>query len=82
LAVLTNSSRVLTGEVKNSILFRGVKVAKGAVVKNSILFQDSQIGSNTKLNCVIADKQAVILDKRNLSGHDTHPYFIAKNTVI
>ena len=73
---------VVEGTVKNSILFRGVRVLKGAVVTNSILFQDSCISRDTQLNCVIADKQAVILERRNLSGHETHPYFIAKNTVI
>ncbi len=73
---------VIEGTVENSILFRGVKVAKGAYVKDSIVFQDCTIGVDSTLNCVIADKQAVILDKRQLSGHCTHPYFIAKRTVI
>lgn len=73
---------VIEGTVKNSILFRGVKVAKGAVIENSVLFQDCVVGSGTKLNCVIADKQAVILSNRSLSGHETQPYFIAKGTVI
>lgn len=72
----------IQGSVKNSILFRGVKVAKGAKIENSILFQDCNVGANTTLNCVIADKQAVVLEKRILSGHETHPYFIAKNSVI
>jgi len=72
----------IEGEVVNSILFRGVKVAKGAKVHNSILFQDTAVGRDTSLNCVITDKQAVIQDKRNLSGHETRPYFISKNTVI
>jgi len=73
---------VIEGEVKNSILFRGVRVHKGASVTNSILFQDSCVSRDTRLNCVIADKESIILEKRTLSGHETHPYFIAKNTVI
>lgn len=73
---------VIEGTVENSILFRGVKVAKGAYIKDSILFQDGSVGADSVLNCVIADKQAVILDRRQLSGHCTHPYFIGKNTVI
>jgi len=73
---------VIEGTVKNSILFRGVRVASGAVVENSILFQDSSVGSHSRLNCVIADKESIILERRNLSGHETHPHFIAKNTVI
>ncbi len=73
---------VIEGEVTNSILFRGVHVAKGAVVKNSILFQDTTVGCDTMLNCVIADKNTSILDNRTLSGHETHPYFLAKNSTI
>ncbi len=73
---------VIEGEVKNSILFRGVKVAKGAKITNSIVFQDSVIGKNSSLNCVIADKLVTVLEGRTLSGHETHPYFIAKSAVI
>lgn len=72
----------IQGEVSNSILFRGVKIAKGAKVTNSIIFQGSVIGENSTLNCVIADKQVTILDGRMLSGHETHPYFISKHAVI
>ncbi|MDE7395346.1 MAG: glucose-1-phosphate adenylyltransferase subunit GlgD [Clostridiales bacterium] len=73
---------VIEGEVSGSILFRGVKVAKGAVITNSILFQDTEVGEGTKLNCVIADKQVKILEDRLLSGYKTHPYYISKDTVI
>ena len=72
----------IEGEVRNSILFRGVKVAAGAKVFNSIVFQGSEIGKNSLLNCVIADKRVTILEGRTLSGHETHPYFIAKSAVI
>ncbi len=73
---------VIKGRVENSILFRGVKVAEDAVVKNSILFQDTEVGDGTFLNCVITDKNVHILDSRMLSGHETNPYIISKNTVI
>ena len=73
---------IIEGKVENSILFRGCRVAKGAKVTNSILFQDSFIGQDSEINCVIADKETKILDKRHLSGHETYPQYIAKNTVI
>ncbi len=73
---------VIEGEVRNSILFRGVKVAKGAQITNSIVFQDTVVGGDSTLNCVIADKQVTILEGRTLSGHETHPYFISKHAVI
>ncbi len=83
-AVVTNSlisdGCVIEGVVENSILFRGVKVAKGAVVKNSVVMQDNYIGENTSLNCVITDKNVVISDSKTLSGCSTLPYFIQKGT--
>lgn len=73
---------IIEGTVENSILFRGVKVGKGTVIRNSIIMQDSFVGDNVNLNCVICDKNAVIKNGRNLSGHETHPFSIGKSTVI
>lgn len=73
---------VIEGKVENSILFRGVHVGKNTVIKNSIIMQDSSIGDDVNLNCVIADKNAVIKNGRNLSGHESHPFSLAKGTVI
>ncbi len=73
---------IIKGRVENSILFRGVKVAEDAVVKNSILFQDTEVDDGTFLNCVITDKNVHILESRMLSGHETNPYFISKNSII
>lgn len=70
------------GEVENSIIFRGTKIGKGTVVKNSILFQDTFTGENVKLNCVIADKNVVIRDNKNLSGDETLPFYLAKGKMI
>jgi glucose-1-phosphate adenylyltransferase len=46
---------VVEGTVKNSILFPGVYVEKGAVVENSVLFFNNHIGANCNLNKVISD---------------------------
>ena len=67
----------IEGVVENSILFRGVKVEKGAVVRNSILMQDCVIGGNSTLNCTITDKN-VVISNRQLSGCEDLPYFIQK----
>ena len=73
---------VIEGTVENSIIFRGVKVSKGAVVKNSILFQDAYVCPNASLNCVVADKNVVIKDGRNLSGHESMPFYIGKDVSV
>ncbi len=70
----------IEGVVENSILFRGVKVGKGAVVRNSIVMQDNIIGANTALDCVITDKNVVVSDRKTLSGCPDLPYYIPKGT--
>ena len=83
-AIVTNSlisdGCEIEGVVENSILFRGVKVAKGAVVRNSIVMQDNIIGQNTLLDCVITDKNVVVSDKKTLGGCPSLPYYIPKGT--
>ena len=73
---------VIEGTVENSIIFRGVHVGKGTVVKNSILLQDTYVGSDANLNCVISDKNVMIKDGRTLAGHETLPFFLPKGTMV
>jgi glucose-1-phosphate adenylyltransferase len=72
----------IEGEVENSIIFRGVHVGRGSVVKNCILLQDTYIGDNVNLNCVVADKNVIVKEGRNLSGHETMPFFIDKGATV
>ena len=73
---------VIEGVVENSILFRGVHVGRGPVVRNCILLQDTFVGSGVTLNCVVSDKNVVVKDGRMLSGHETMPFFIGKNVTV
>ncbi len=73
---------IIEGTVENSIIFRGVHIGRGAVVKNSILFQDTYVCPNVKLNCVITDKNVAIRDGRNLSGHESMPFYIGKQMTV
>ena len=67
---------VIEGEVENCILFRGVKIGKGAVVKNSIIMQDSTIMGNVELDYVITDKEVTISSGKEVKGSDTFPIFV------
>ncbi|MBQ8448257.1 MAG: glucose-1-phosphate adenylyltransferase subunit GlgD [Clostridia bacterium] len=73
---------IIDGTVENCILFRGVKVGKGAVVKNSVLFQDTFVGDNVSLNCVVSDKNVVIHEGVTLSGAPTLPFYLEKRKMI
>ena len=72
----------IKGTVENSILFKGVKIEAGAVVKNSILMQDTVIGENTKVNYIIADKNVNIKSGVELSGAENFPVSLSKDTRI
>src|SRR5690625_2177448 len=54
-SILANGC-VIDGTVENSILFRGVKVEKGATIKNSIIMQRCRIEAGVHLENVILDK--------------------------
>lgn len=73
---------VIEGSVENSILFRGVKVEKGAVVKNAILMQGTVIGADSSVNSIIADKNVTITEGRNLSGDPSYPIYFAKKITV
>ena len=73
---------IIEGTVENCVLFRGVKVGKGAVVKNAILMQDTVIGNKCDINAVITDKNVTISDMRMLTGSPNYPLYIGKGAVI
>lgn len=73
---------VIEGTVENSILFRGVKVGKGTVVKDSIILQGTKIGVNCSVSSVITDKNVEISDEKVLTGSETYPLYIGKNGKI
>ena len=70
------------GTVKNSVLFRGVKVEKGAVVENCILMQGTAVGANAGLACVISDKNATIGSNMVLKGTAEKCVFVKKNQTL
>lgn len=73
---------IIEGQIENSIIFRDVKVSRGAVVKNSVIMQKTYIAENTSLNCVVADRNVVISDGKVLSGSENFPLFIDKGSMI
>ena len=73
---------VIEGTVENSILFRGVRVGKGAVVKNSILFQDTIVSDNASAAYCVCDKNVVIRNDVTLSGHSTLPIYVDRGRMV
>ena len=73
---------VIEGEVENSVLFRGVRVAKGSKVKNCILMQDTVVEEGANLEYLISDKNVKISAGKEMKGTDTYPMYIAKNHTV
>lgn len=79
---LVANGAIIEGEIENSIIFRGVKVEKGAVIKNSVIFQDSVVGEGAILNFVITDKDTKVGNNMKLFGNRIHPFVSYKNEIM
>lgn len=73
---------IIEGKVENCILFRGVKIAKGAKVKNCILMQDTVVGEDAELEYVITDKDVTITKDVELEGVATFPIYVGKGKTV
>lgn len=73
---------VIEGEVEDSIIFRGVKIGKGAKVKNCIVMQGTVIGKEAELGYVITDKDVEISDGRLMVGYESFPVYISKGSKV
>ena len=73
---------VIEGEVEDSILFRGVEIAKGARVKNCVLMQGTVIEAGADIEYVITDKNVTITADKELKGTDSFPIYVAKHQVV
>jgi glucose-1-phosphate adenylyltransferase len=80
-SIVSDGCRI-EGTIENSVISRGVRLAKGSVVRNSIIMQNTTIYENVELNYVILDKDVIVREGRNLSGHESFPVVIAKENIV
>lgn len=73
---------VIEGTVINSVLFRGVKVGKGAVVENSIVMQDSVVMENSEVQYVTLDKKVTVEAGKTLRGTSIYPIYVRKGAKV
>ncbi len=69
---------LIAGTVENCVLFRGVRVEKGAVVRNCVLMQDTVVEAGVEMDMVITDKEVVITKDSSLKGSGNYPIYIKK----
>lgn len=73
---------VIEGSAEHSVLSRGVRIGKGAKLKNCVVMQGSVVGENAVLENVIVDKWATISDCAALKGLPTAPVIIRKGASV
>lgn len=73
---------VIEGTVENSLIYREVKVEKGAVVKDCVLMPETVVGAGANISCIVTDKHVKIGAGRTLVGYENYPIAIAKYEVV
>ncbi len=73
---------IVEGKVRNSILFPGVRVAKGAEVSNSILFFNNVVNEDSKLERVISDVNTTFGSKAQIGTAEGRVTVIGWNNQV
>ena len=73
---------IIEGIVENSVLFRDVRVGKGARIKNSIMLPGSKIEESADLEYVILDKASTVRQNSRLIGSKDYPVVIRKRGIV
>ncbi|MBM4762669.1 sugar phosphate nucleotidyltransferase [Bacillus sp. B15-48] len=73
---------IIEGTVENSIIARGVKIAKGAVIRNCIIMQKTQIGEGCVLEHTILDKDVRIDSGVTIIGTKEKPEILRKGSIV
>ena len=78
---LISDGAIITGTVRNSVIFRGVKVKAGAIVENSIIMEGSIVEEGAVVNNVIIDKDSIVREEKKVLG-DKEILVFEKRAVI
>ena len=73
---------VIEGTVEHCVLFRGVKIKKGAVVRNCVLMQDTVVEPGAALDSVVTDTNVQITAGKKLAGTESFPVYVQKKHTV
>lgn len=73
---------IFRGKVDHSVIFRGVVIEAGAVVKNCVVMQGAVIQAGVHIANAILDKNVTITEDKHLSGAFNYPMIIGKGITI
>ena len=72
----------LDGFAENSIIFREVKIAEGAEVKDTVVMQGCVIEAGASVQYAILDKNVTVTAGTKLLGSPEHPLIIRKGVTV
>ena len=85
-AVVRNSlmaaGSVVEDTVENSVIFRSVRIEKGAVIKNCVLMEKSVVKAGACLENVVCDRSVTITGGTRIQGTPEAPCVLPKGGVI
>ena len=73
---------IIDGSLENCIIFRGVHVEKGAVLKNCIIMKSGIVKEGSHLSYVISDKSVIFSPETTLTGSPKLPIVVPKGTEV
>jgi len=65
---LISDGCIIAGSVRNSVIFRNVRIKAGAIVENSVIMQGSVIEEGAVVKNAILDKEVVVREGREVIG--------------
>lgn len=80
---LVNEGCIIKGTVRNSVLFSGVNIEKGAEVNNSVILSNCHIKSGAKLNNVILNEEIIINGDEEIGElEDENIYLVSHDEIL
>ena len=70
---------IVEGTVENSVIGRGCRIEKGAVVRNSVILAYTKIGENVHVENMVVDKWAQITRTKEIVSSPDNPGYIHRD---
>ena len=83
-SIVSGGCIISGGFVRDSVLGRGVRVHSGAIVENSVLFDNCDIGRNARVCHAILDKNAIIPEGMSIGYNledDRKRYYVSESGI-
>ncbi|MDO4619407.1 MAG: glucose-1-phosphate adenylyltransferase subunit GlgD [Lachnospiraceae bacterium] len=79
---LISNGCTIEGTVENSVIGRGVKIGKGAVVRNCVLLAYSSVADGVHVENEVIDKWASIIHADEVVSDAAHPGYIRRSDTL